>query len=599
MTELIAGLTFVRPWALLLLPLAAACCWLLYRQLNQHSVWDKLLPPLIRRALLQRQAGGRHAGRFLFLGAGWVVAILALAGPVKESPTPPTQSNQSTVVVVWEVSRNTLATDLQPNRLERARLKVRDLMQMRSDSQLALIAYAGTAHPVTPLSSDMDTLNNLLNALNPGIMPEDGQNLDAGLQLATQMIADLPSADSRILLITSGAEGAQLDALRMHASQLGSQLSILGLGTAEGSPVPLAEGGFMRDDQGRILLPRLNGKELAAIARQTGARYQQIRLDDQDLENLVPAVQSLAQTEQGAGTSLNDQGHWLVLLLLPLAAMGARRGWLGLLLCAALIPLPAEASAWQDLWQRPDQQAMQQLNRQQPQAAAALFEDPQWRAWAHYQAGDYEAAAQAYETLLNAQPDNPEHHFNHGTALAMAGHYQQALEAYEQTLTRAPEHLAARHNRARIEALLEELARQQAEQDAQSEASQAEASDDAQSPSPETGGQAENASPPPSPPEQEEDSAGAPLEAEPTNGTAAAGAQAQGEAMGEGGTSPSLDETDQSGQAGAGDSGVANSNNEQQAALQQWLQEIPDDPSELLKRKFLYQRLRQLEERSQ
>lgn len=596
-TDALLGLTFMRPWALLLLPFAAVCCWLLYRQVNQHSAWDRLLPAAIRQALLQRQSGGRHAGRFLFLGAAWLIGIVALAGPIRESPIPAAQANDSALVIVWEISRNMLATDLQPNRLERARLKIRDVMHMRADSQLALIAYAGTAHPVTPLSSDMDTLTNLLNALEPSVMPEDGQNLDAALTLATQMIADLPPGNSRVLLITSGAQGQQLEALRGHASQLGGRLSILGLGTAEGSPVPLAEGGFMRDDQGRILLPRLDSKSLAVIARNTGARYQQIRLDDQDLETLVPATSSLTQTPQDAGTSLNDQGHWLILLLLPLAAIGARRGWLGLLLCAALVPLPAEASAWQDLWHRPDQQAMQQLQRQQPQAAAQLFENPQWRAWAHYQAGDYAAAAQAYQALLDAQPDNADYHFNHGTALAMAGQYQQALEAYEQTLTRAPEHQPARHNRARIEALLEELAKQQEQADEENDQHNA-----GETPSaPDTGAQEEDraATPPPSTPDQEPATADPLSAAEAQNGVSAADARAQGDTTTDSPVSPPPVDTPSDNLGDRGDSSAANRNNEQQAALQQWLQDIPDDPSELLKRKFLYQRLRQLEDRSQ
>lgn len=597
MSDAVLGLTLMRPWALLLLPLAALCCWLLYRQVNQYSAWDALLPAVMRQALLQRQSGGRHAGRFLLLGGAWLVGIVALAGPVRESPIPATQSSQDAVVVVWEVSRNMLANDLQPNRLERGRLKIRDLMQMRADSQLALIAFAGTAHAVTPLSRDMATLTNLLNALEPAVMPEDGQNLDAALTLATQMIADLPPATSRVLLITSGAQGQQLEALRSHASTLGSRLSILGLGTADGSPVPLAEGGFMRDAQGRILLPRLDSKSLSALARNTGARYQQIRLDDQDLESLLPLASASVATAPEAGTSLNDQGHWLLLLLLPLAALGARRGWLGLVLCAALLPLPAEASSWQDLWLRPDQQAMQQLQRQQPEAAAQLFQDPQWRAWAHYQAGNYGAAAEAYQALLEAQPDNADYHFNHGTALAMDGQYQQALEAYEQTLTRAPEHQPARHNRARVEALLEELAKQQQNADDQEQA-------EAESQPPPSTSDAiteEEARSPPSPSAQEQQ----PGAADPLSATDAQNAGAAGDAIAQGDSSgdSALSKPPANGAAETlgepGDSSAAERNNEQQAALQQWLQDIPDDPAELLKRKFLYQRLQQLEDLSQ
>lgn len=608
--DTLLGLTFVRPWAFALLPVAGFCCWLLYRQINHGSAWDTLLPAPLRQALVQRQAGGKRAGRFLVLGGAWLVAILALAGPALDSPLPATQANQAAVVIVWDVSRNMLATDLQPNRLERARLKIRDLMQMHADSQLALIAYAGTAHPVTPLSKDRHTLTNLLSALEPGVMPEDGQNLDAGLQLAQQMIANLPPDSSRVLVITSGVEGAQLEALRRQAEDLGSRLSILGVGTAAGAPVPLAEGGFMRDEQGGILLPRLHSNSLAAIARASGARYQQIRLDDQDLDNLIPAMQNLAETAADPALSRNDQGHWLLLLLLPLAAFGARRGWLGLLLCAMLLPMPAEASVWQDLWLRPDQQAMQQLQREQPTAAAQLFENLQWRAWAQYQARDYAAATQTYAALLQAEPDDPEHHFNHGTALAMAGDYQAALEAYEQTLTRAPEHQPARHNRDRLEALLEELAKQQDQAD---KATPADPGATEPSPDPAMDSSSNHSTSPPQTDSQTATPKAPEAEAGQRNGAAAPGDSAQdtsvaadddnvGDARADDNASNATTATpagDPPDSRATGDSSAAARNTEQQAALQQWLQDIPDDPAELLKRKFLYQRLQQLEDLSQ
>src|SRR5690606_20923883 len=240
--------------------------------------------------------------------------------------------------------------------------------------------------------------------------------------------------------------------------------------------------------------------------------------------------------------------------------------------------------------------AMQLLERQQPGAAAERFVDPQWQAWALYQAGDYEQAAARWAELLAAAPDNPDYHFNLGTAQAMAGHLPEALEAYEQALTRAPEHTAARHNRGVIEALLEQL-RQQREQQA---AATEDASDGA---TPEgTGGV--------SPPNSESNPNGngngdtgtgtpPPADAGPAAGgqsattdpALAGGAadQAQESAAGKPGEAGG---ESSAGSAPAQPSGAAL---EQRQALQQWLMEIPDDPAELLRRKFLYQHLQQQE----
>lgn len=628
--ELLGGLTLTRPlWLLLLLP-CALLCWLLYRRINHYSPWHSLLPAVMRDALLQRQPGKDHAGRFVLLAIGWSVALLALSGPVWEGESPVVRQNTSALVIVLDLSHNMLANDLSPNRLERARLKIRDLLQMRSDSQVALIAYAGSAHRVTPLTTDQSTLINLLNGLSPAIMPASGSDPGSALQLAETIIAPLPRDGTQILLITGSVEGEQLQGVAEAAARLGRQLSILGAGTAEGAPVALPEGGFMRDEQGRIILPRLDNQALATIARRTGASYHDITGDDRDLLSLLQPLALTSVSDPDRSPTRSDQGHWLILLLLPLAALGARRGWLGLVLCALLLPATAEASPdWQGLWQRPDQQAAELLARDQPAAAAQRFEDPHWIAWALYQSGDYAAAAAAYEQLVLQDPDNPQHHFDHGTALAMSGKLQDALEAYEQTLTRAPDHAAARHNRSRIEALIEEQARQAAQDQTEADGDQDSDTAGSSAEAPQQTGADEpgNASRQPGEPSAaaraaEDASAGEPSTTGTDSPPAAAGtdrtpsgseATDAGTAGNRGNSEPEPDAATATATAPARDEvqepvfGRAETlpdspqnalDPEQQAALQQWLREIPDNPTDLLRRKFLYQRLQQLEDRS-
>ena len=597
MPELL-GLSFARPlWLLALLP-AAIVLVLLYRRGWRQSGWEQLLPASLRPWLLKQHPGGSHALRFVLLGLIWTLAILALAGPVMDSTNPPRRLPDTAVVMVLDVSRNMLSDDLAPDRLQRAKHKIRTLMQDYPDSQLALVAFAGSAHRVTPLSRDRNTLRSLLTALEPDIMPVDGQNLDQALVLARQMLAGQPQSTSRVLLLTSGLDSAEREVLAGHAQELGAQLAILGVGTAAGAPVPLPEGGFMRDSEGRILLPRLNGQQLAAVARQHGSRYHGITVGNRDLDYLLQFRHAIPGTDSSDRCLPLDQGHWLVLLLLPLAALGARRGWLGVLLIAAWLPPPAQALSWADLWQRPDQQAMQLLEQQQPAAAAERFADPAWRAWALYQAGDYEQAAAAWAALAAAEPDNPEYHFNRGTAQAMAGDYQPALEAYEQTLTRDPGHTAARHNRDIIEALLEQLRRQQAEQQpsedgsGEGDAAQPGAQDGAtgsQSASNGNGNETATAAPTPGQGESSETTDSS----TPMTGPMSPGGSGDGQMPTQ--ESSSTHPADGSSGPRGPQQGPDGAALEQRQALQQWLREIPDDPAELLRRKFLHQHLQQQE----
>lgn len=579
-------ITFARPaWLTALVPVLALG-WLLYQKSQRHSGWEQLLPPAMQRELLQSDLADRPRARFWLLIIGWLLAVLALAGPSWSVPAPTASPNQASVIVVLDVTPGMLADDVAPNRLQRAKHKIRDLLRLASDYQIALIAYAGSAHVVVPQTRDQNTLTNLLDALEPSIMPASGHDVGAALKLASEMIAERPASLSRILLITSASEPEQLQALQQYAAELGPQLAILGVGTQAGAPLPLPGGGFMRDQQGRILVPRLDNQALAAIARQHGAAYHSVTPDDVDLQRLVPRFHETAFSADGEQIRLSDQGHWLVLLLLPLAALAGRRGWLGLSLVVSLAPPVAEA-AWADLWQRPDQQGAQLVDQKRPLDAADRFEDPRWKAWALYQAEQYEAAADAYAQVISLEPDDATHHFHYGTALAMSGSLELALEAFEQALTRNPDHQGARHNRSRVEDWLEQLRQQ--ERAGASDTGQPDGGEDGEEPSDEPrDADSQPQSDAPASQEPSQPVAGdTPATGQPTPSPAEpAAASALGSpADGSG--------DDASAQPSAADPVAVARQAEQAQALRQWLEEIPDNPAELLRRKFLYQHLQE------
>lgn len=597
MLELL-GFTFIRPWWLLALMPAGILLVLLYRYGWQQSAWEQLLPRPLQVWLLQRPSNSGHGLRFAALGTTWTLVIFALAGPALETTSESQRMEDSALIIVADLSRHMLSNDLPPNRLERTRYKIRSLIQDHADTHLSLIVYAGSAHRVTPLSSDHATLTNLLSALDPTIMPVDGQAVGDALELARQVVERRPRNSSHVLLLTSGLDSNGLQELAQHAADLGPQLSILGVGTRSGAPVPQAEGGFLRDTEGRILLPRLNSQQLASLARQHGARYHDITIGDRDLNYLLQPLQVSTQNTPSERRALTDYGYWLVLLLLPIAALGARRGWLGFLFIAAWLPTDSHALTWTDLWQRADQQAMQLLQQQQPVAAAERFNDPTWQAWALYQAGNYQQSAEAWAILAQAQPDDPEHYFNRGTALAMTGDYSAALEAYEHALTLAPEHHAARHNRKLIEDYLEELQQQQAEH-------QTEENNPVAPPIQDNVHRDNNNPQPPNTPSSLNPHESPDLHSQ-SPGVAEKNA---GIAGNDGISSPLTDSagadkdfTDTNNQPGLSND-VLNgqiqshkqqrSTSERQHSLEQWLLEVQDNPAELLRRKFLYQHLQQ------
>lgn len=338
----------------------------------------------------------------------------------------------------------------------------------------------------------------------------------------------------------------------------------------------------MRDAQGRIILPRLDSQALAGLARRHGSSFHTLTQDNRDIDRLLSDTTEYAQDDSARQLSIVDHGHWLLLVLLPLAAVSARRGWLGLLLLAAVVPLPAEA-AWEDLWQRPDQQAARLLEQGRSAEAAERFEDPAWKAWSLYQSGGHSAASNLYADLLHGDPDNPDHHVDYGTALAMSGRYDEALEAYEQALTRSPDHRIARHNRRQVEEWMKRLEAQQAEAEQRGEEPPA----GADQPQNDAGEDRTEEQPEPVRPQAGDAAAPAPNESPDANGAAPAQPGAQGDAE-------SMDEHAEAAAAKTTEL-PTRQDLEQRRALDQWLEDIPDDPAELLRRKFLYQHLQQQE----
>src|SRR5690606_7644966 len=114
----------------------------------------------------------------------WTLAIVALAGPVWQKIPQPVERNTEALVICWDLSPSMLAEDVKPSRPLRSRLKLIDLLQARTDGQIALIAYSAEAYTVTPLTDHRETLINLLPALSPTTLPSIGSNPEMALTAA-------------------------------------------------------------------------------------------------------------------------------------------------------------------------------------------------------------------------------------------------------------------------------------------------------------------------------------------------------------------------------------------------------------------------------
>jgi Ca-activated chloride channel family protein len=526
----------------------------------------------------------------------------------------PVFRREAALVVLLDLSRSMDATDLQPSRLQMAKFKLRDILARRKEGDTALVVYAADPFVVTPLTNDVDTIARQLSSLTTDLMPAQGSRASRAITKAQTLLQQSGAVRGDVLLITDGIDNDVPDALHAAVKKLvaaGYRLSVLGVGTADGAPIPLADGGFFKDAAGAIVLPKLDEASLAPLAAEGHGIYRHLVAGDSDTNDLITTFDRAWPSQQAQqvlgmrSDQWREAGPWLLLPLLPLAALAFRRGYLLLLCALVLLPMPRSAYAlgWDDLWQRPDQRGAQALAAQQPQQAAKLFKDPRWRAAAHYRAGDYQAVLKD----LAKQPGAAAA-YNRGNALAHLGKYQQALNAYQEALKIDPDFKDAAYNRDLVKKWLQPPqsknnsagkdqqqqrqkrqggtpAGKQAGQEqagikgkqAQAQGQQAKSAQGKDQAAPQKAGNKSDSSA--ARQQTGKQSSGQ------DNGAAAKDEQgAQRNRQGEQDKQTALNDTPPQASAEA-----RQSPNESEQATAQWLRRIPDDPGGLWRRKFQYQ----------
>lgn len=457
---------FIRPFWLLGLIALAIVLWCLKQIAVNQSGWQQVIPPHLAKILLNSRQNQQHIPFWRPLIIGTLI-IFALAGPTWQKRAQPVYQLDTGSVLILDMSYSVLATDLVPNRLAHIRYKSIDLLNELIDGEVGLVAYAGDAFVISPLTEDPNNIKLLLPSLSPDIMPELGSYPLAALEKANEMLNNAGHISGNIYWFTDGIDTQQMNEVTAWLGKYNHRVNILGVGTAQGAPITLSDGQLMKDNAGAIVIPKLNVGELSALSKKTSGIYRTITSNNDDidamlLQNDIELANEKAQASDNKGDQWYEAGPYLLILALPLILTFFRRGILLSLIPAAFVLTPvkqAHASWWQDLWQTKNQQAAAQFNQQNFEKAAENFNDPMWRGSSLYKQGDFEAAYDAF-----SQFDSANALYNQGNALAKMQQFEQAIDAYKQALQKQPDHADALSNKALLEKMLEQQKQQQNQQ---------------------------------------------------------------------------------------------------------------------------------------
>ncbi len=581
---MLAEFHWLRPAWLLAIPLVVLAALLLARRRFATGSWRQVIDPALMPFVLSRSAGKGLDPRWWLLTVSGVLGAMALAGPAWQRIEQPVFRAEQALVIALDLSRSMDAQDITPSRIARARLKILDILERRAGGQTALVVYSANAFTVTPLTTDTDTVAALVNSLSTDIMPSRGSYPAVAIEKGRQLLDQAGASVGEILLIADGGSSPTAEDSARDLKAAGYTLSVLAVGTQEGAPIPRLAGGFVTDNRGRIAVPRMEESSLRALAGAGGGRFAVLAADNSDLDRLLSGevlVATQATDESLATDRWREEGPWLVLLLLPLAALAFRRGWVFVLLVfIAPIPQPAQASLWDDLWLNKNQQGSRQLEAGSPEDAVELFDDPEWQAVARYRAGDYARSAAGF-----AESGDARNLYNLGNAMAMQGEFDAAIDAYEQVLEMTPDDEDAAYN---LEVVKQYKQQQQQQQEQQHQ-------DDEGNSNENPGGEGDQ-----SDADEQSDQQGS------EGSSAQDGESEEGNSSQRGTDEPSEEDLealqrelqraaqeagqgDEPQQMSAAELEALRQQQEQQQAMEQWLRRIPDDPGGLLRRKFRHQ----------
>lgn len=611
---------FLRPeWLMAFIPLVAVF-FMQQRALKLKGQWKDIVSPALQPYMLKHQTNQRSASVIKYaLVLAAALAIIALAGPSWKKQPSQIFNSQAGLVIALDLSLSMTAQDITPSRLQRAKFKIRDILEQNKGSNIALVAYAGDAHVATPLTRDVKTIQSMLPALDPYIMPAQGSNVRRLVEESIALFDQGKSNPRTLLLISDGVEENDIEYASKALQSANIHLSILAIGTEQGAPLVQPDGRFFKDSSGQVIMPALEWDSLNAFAEKSAGRIQKLTSSDADIKyltNIKKLEQDYAQTEESVEfDQWFDSGYWFIIPIMLLALVGFRKG---VILSCALIMFPYEGSWAENTGiQIPaplindNQKAMRSFDTD-PANAAQLFSNEKWKASSFYKAKDFENALSLWEKF-----NDLDSLYNQGNALTQLNRLEEAIKAYDQALKIDPDHEDAAHNKRIAQELLEQQKSQQnSDQDSNQSSddnsdknqqgdqnNQDSESSDGENSKEESSQQTDSENNgDPSEAQQNQDSEN-PMNQDPESQLGKDEENSSAEQQSS--ETPNKDREENASQTKEASNTqeedgteketkqistqASQQDSEQEQAMKQWMKRIPDDPGGLLRNKFLYQ----------
>ncbi|KFA97658.1 VWA domain-containing protein [Vibrio sp. ER1A] len=412
--QIISQFHFMRPyWLLAFVPLALLL--LLRWRRESSTAWKTIIPEHLQKALVIGEQGWKSQLPLKLLSAILGLAIIVCAGPTWQREASPFGEDQGELVIVLDTSQSMMQSDLPPSRLERAKYKIRDLLQARQGGKTSLIVFAGSAHTAMPMTEDNQVFLPFLNVISPEVIPVQGKSAQAAIpQIQSQLKG---SSSGSVLIISDGVASEAIDQYKTAFEDSNVLVMVMAVGSERNQSSAATD-----------------WESLKQLANDTGGRYYALSIDNTDVEQIATDVERHMQISGESAMPWRDMGYYLVFPIMLLALLWFRKGWLvqwmfiATLLSPNILVPEAQAEtvssvakteitaqpvsqvdqfwistkqAWMNLWLTPEQQGQRYFERGEFLKAAEHYQEPLNKGIAYYYGRDFKSAQAQFLQVQN------------------------------------------------------------------------------------------------------------------------------------------------------------------------------------------------------
>lgn len=429
---------FLRPeWLWAFIPLVIILFFVIISN-KENSAWKMLVAPHLRPYVFTKSNRSAIVYPVMMMLLVATIMILSAAGPTWERTEVPGAKSEAVLFIALDISRSMMAEDVQPNRLERAKFKINDLLEANPRSRAGLMVFAGTAHPVISICEDYNLIQHQIESLTPGIMPRAGSNFQNAFDLIDTVMRRI-EAPSTLLFITDELDDEKAQFFTQFVEQGVHRVELMSVATPQGAQVPGWQRGiFFKNQQGEFHISARNDQVLNRLAQHAKISVTPLTLDKSDVEGIAERISEnliFKKADVESEEEWQDMGYYLVVIVLFFMALWFRKGYMIQLSLLFILFGCSQVNSWEDLWYTRDYQGQILYNDRLYTQSADQFDDYFRKGVALYKSGDIESAIYFFQQ----DSTNAQSAYNLGLSYAELGYYDQALESFKQAADLDPE----------------------------------------------------------------------------------------------------------------------------------------------------------------